>query len=130
MTSGSALLCQLCNAGVLQAKGRVPPTDRLATAVLHLLVCRSTGSMYSAASIKRFCSQSSKTAPIALKICCACRYVTVYGRTKTSANGKTHRQNVKIQRLVTPERLQRKRRRAAIKKGRITKVMGWASFLR
>ena len=46
----------------------------------------------------------------------------MYGTNKTSANGKTHKRNVKIQRLVTPERLQRKRRRAAIKKGRIEKV--------
>ena len=75
-------------------------------------------------------SAVSETAPSALRLCCACRYVTVYGRTKTSANGKTHRQNVKIQRLVTPERLQRKRRRAAIKKGRITKVISRTSLSR
>lgn len=37
-------------------------------------------------------------------------------------DGKEHSKAPKIQRLVTPVRLQRKRRRLAIKKAKITKV--------
>ena len=54
--------------------------------------------------------------------CCSCRYVKTYQTVKTSANGKTHIRRPKIQRLVTPVTLQRKRKRVAIKKARHEKV--------
>jgi small subunit ribosomal protein S6e len=47
-------------------------------------------------------------------------YVKIYGK-KTEKNGKTSIKCPKIQRLVTPQVLQRKRRRAAIKKERISR---------
>ena len=50
------------------------------------------------------------------------KYVNTYRKVKTSANGKTHSKAPKIQRLVTPQTLQRKRHRAAIKRNRIIKV--------
>jgi small subunit ribosomal protein S6e len=50
------------------------------------------------------------------------RYVNTYRRTFTDKKGKTHSKAPKIQRLVTPVSLQRKRRRAAIKKGRVERV--------
>ncbi|KAK9808150.1 hypothetical protein WJX73_002221 [Symbiochloris irregularis] len=46
------------------------------------------------------------------------KYVKTYQTVKTSANGKTHIRRPKIQRLVTPLTLQRKRKRVAIKKAR------------
>lgn len=54
--------------------------------------------------------------------CCPHRYVKTYQTVKTSANGKTHIRRPKIQRLVTPVTLQRKRKRVAIKKARHEKV--------
>ena len=54
-----------------------------------------------------------------------CRYVRTYARTRTDANGKTHTKAPKIQRLVTPITLQRKRRRIAEKKNRIARVSGF-----
>jgi small subunit ribosomal protein S6e len=48
------------------------------------------------------------------------KYVNTYRRT-FEANGKKHSKAPKIQRLVTPETLQRKRRKAAIKKARYEK---------
>jgi hypothetical protein len=50
------------------------------------------------------------------------KYVNTYRTVKTSANGKTHSKAPKIQRLVTPQVLQRKRHRAAIKRNRIIRV--------
>jgi len=47
-------------------------------------------------------------------------YVKIYGK-KIEKNGKTSIKCPKIQRLVTPQTLQRKRHRAAIKKERITR---------
>ncbi|KAI7837957.1 hypothetical protein COHA_008262 [Chlorella ohadii] len=47
-------------------------------------------------------------------------YVKIYGK-KVEKNGKTTIKCPKIQRLVTPQVLQRKRRRAAIKKERISR---------
>lgn len=47
-------------------------------------------------------------------------YVKVYGR-KIEKNGKTTIKCPKIQRLVTPQKLQRKRARAAEKRGRIVR---------
>uniref|UniRef100_A0A061R964 40S ribosomal protein S6 n=1 Tax=Tetraselmis sp. GSL018 TaxID=582737 RepID=A0A061R964_9CHLO len=49
------------------------------------------------------------------------KYVNTYRRTFTSPSGKTHSKAPKIQRLVTPLRLQRKRRREAIKKNKLAK---------
>jgi len=49
------------------------------------------------------------------------KYVNVFRKTRTSANGKTHSKCPKIQRLVTPLTLQRKRHRAHIKRERIVK---------
>jgi hypothetical protein len=46
------------------------------------------------------------------------RYVNTYRRTFEDKKGKKHSKAPKIQRLVTPVSLQRKRRRAAIKKSR------------
>lgn len=46
------------------------------------------------------------------------RYVNTYRRTFEDKKGKKHSKAPKIQRLVTPVALQRKRRRAAIKKSR------------
>ena len=46
----------------------------------------------------------------------------MYARKYTDGKGKTHTKAPKIQRLVTPAKLQRKRRRLAIKKNRIVKV--------
>ena len=51
------------------------------------------------------------------------RYVNTYRRKFTSKDGKEHSKAPKIQRLVTPVTLQRKRRRLALKKGRIVKVL-------
>lgn len=48
------------------------------------------------------------------------KYVNTYRRT-FEANGKTHSKTPKIQRLVTPLTLQRKRRRAAVKRDRHAK---------
>ena len=48
------------------------------------------------------------------------KYVNTYRRT-FEANGKKHSKAPKIQRLVTPETLQRKRRKASIKKARYEK---------
>jgi small subunit ribosomal protein S6e len=48
------------------------------------------------------------------------KYVNTYRRT-FEVNGKKHSKAPKIQRLVTPETLQRKRRKAAIKKARYEK---------
>jgi tRNA splicing ligase len=45
------------------------------------------------------------------------KYVNTYRRT-FEANGKKHSKAPRIQRLVTPETLQRKRRKAAIKKAK------------
>ena len=45
----------------------------------------------------------------------------LHGKT-VEKNGKTFTKTVKIQRLVTPTTLQRKRRRAALKKSKIEKV--------
>jgi hypothetical protein len=50
-----------------------------------------------------------------------CRYVNTY-RTVKEKDGKKHSKAPKIQRLVTPLTLQRKRHRRAIKRERITKV--------
>ena len=50
------------------------------------------------------------------------KYVNTYRRTWTNAAGKTHSKAPKIQRLVTPLTLQRKRRQRAIKKARISRV--------
>ena len=50
------------------------------------------------------------------------KYVNTYRRTFEDKAGKKHSKAPKIQRLVTPLTLQRKRRRAALKKGRIVKV--------
>jgi hypothetical protein len=47
------------------------------------------------------------------------RYVNTYRRTFEDKKGKKHSKAPKIQRLVTPVSLQRKRRRAAIKKSRL-----------
>lgn len=49
------------------------------------------------------------------------RYVNTY-RTVKEKDGKKHSKAPKIQRLVTPLTLQRKRHRRAIKRERITKV--------
>eukprot|EP00216_Chloropicon_sp_CCMP2111_P003458 CAMPEP_0198238930 /NCGR_PEP_ID=MMETSP1446-20131203/4463_1 /TAXON_ID=1461542 ORGANISM="Unidentified sp, Strain CCMP2111" /NCGR_SAMPLE_ID=MMETSP1446 /ASSEMBLY_ACC=CAM_ASM_001112 /LENGTH=245 /DNA_ID=CAMNT_0043921433 /DNA_START=50 /DNA_END=787 /DNA_ORIENTATION=+ len=49
------------------------------------------------------------------------KYVNIYRRT-TEKNGKTYSTAPKIQRLVTPTKLQRKRRVAALKKGKIVKA--------
>ena len=57
------------------------------------------------------------------------KYVNTYRKVKTSANGKTHSKAPKIQRLVTPQTLQRKRRLAAIKRNRIIKVGAAGPFL-
>ncbi|KAK9817106.1 hypothetical protein WJX72_009622 [[Myrmecia] bisecta] len=48
------------------------------------------------------------------------KYVNTYRRTFEDKNGKKHSKAPKIQRLVTPLTLQRKRRRASLKKQRIT----------
>lgn len=45
------------------------------------------------------------------------KYVNTYRR-EFEANGKKHSKAPKIQRLVTPETLQRKRRKAAVKKAK------------
>ena len=50
------------------------------------------------------------------------RYVNTYRRVYEK-DGKKHSKAPKIQRLVTPLTLQRKRRRAALKKQRIAKVL-------
>lgn len=47
-------------------------------------------------------------------------YVKIYGK-KVEKNGKTSIKCPKIQRLVTPQRLQRKRKESAIRKERITR---------
>ena len=47
------------------------------------------------------------------------RYVNTYRRTFEDKAGKKHSKAPKIQRLVTPVSVQRKRRRASIKKARI-----------
>lgn len=52
------------------------------------------------------------------------KYVNTYRITKEK-DGKKHSKAPKIQRLVTPLTLQRKRHRRAIKRERITKVRGW-----
>jgi small subunit ribosomal protein S6e len=49
------------------------------------------------------------------------KYVNSYRRVFEGKDGKKHSKAPKIQRLVTPVTLQRKRRRIAIKKGRIAK---------
>ena len=49
------------------------------------------------------------------------KYVNTYRRKFTDKAGKTHARAPKIQRLVTPLTLQRKRRRASLAKGRIAK---------
>ena len=49
------------------------------------------------------------------------KYVNTYRHVKEK-DGKTHSKAPKIQRLVTPTMLQRKRRRRAIKRERISKV--------
>lgn len=50
-----------------------------------------------------------------------CKYVNTYRRSFESKNGKKHSKAPKVQRLVTPLTLQRKRHRLAIKKQRIVK---------
>ena len=50
------------------------------------------------------------------------KYVNTYRRTFEDKNGKKHSKAPKIQRLVTPATLQRKRRRAAVKRTRIGKA--------
>jgi len=50
------------------------------------------------------------------------KYVNTYRREFTAKNGKKHSKAPKIQRLVTPLTLQRKRRRAALKKGKHDKA--------
>ncbi|CAM6093539.1 unnamed protein product [Calypogeia fissa] len=50
------------------------------------------------------------------------KYVNTYRRTFTSATGKKHSKAPKIQRLVTPLTLQRKRARLAEKKKRVSKA--------
>ena len=50
------------------------------------------------------------------------KYVNTYRHVKEK-DGKTHSKAPKIQRLVTPTMLQRKRRRRAIKRERISKVL-------
>lgn len=57
------------------------------------------------------------------------KYVNTYRHTKEK-DGKTHSKAPKIQRLVTPTMLQRKRRRRAIKRERITKVAPCAQSCR
>jgi len=47
------------------------------------------------------------------------KYVNTYRKVHESANGKKHSKAPKIQRLVTPLTLQRKRRRASLKRQRI-----------
>ncbi|GIL71352.1 hypothetical protein Vretimale_2751 [Volvox reticuliferus] len=44
------------------------------------------------------------------------KYVTIYARERKDKNGKVHRKCPKIQRLVTPAALQRKRARKSLKK--------------
>ena len=51
-----------------------------------------------------------------------CRYVNTYKRTFSKEDGKTHSRAPKIQRLITPQRLQRKRRANALKTQRIQRV--------
>eukprot|EP00250_Pteridium_aquilinum_P012889 c21007_g2_i1 orf=338-1084(-) len=50
------------------------------------------------------------------------KYVNTYRRTFTSSTGKKRSKAPKIQRLVTPVTLQRKRRRIALKKQRVAKA--------
>ncbi|GBF91680.1 40S ribosomal protein S6 [Raphidocelis subcapitata] len=50
------------------------------------------------------------------------RYVNTYRRTFEDKKGKKHSKAPKIQRLVTPASLQRKRARAAIKKARVERA--------
>eukprot|EP00898_Chlorokybus_atmophyticus_P000066 jgi/Chlat1/105/Chrsp1S08790 len=50
-----------------------------------------------------------------------CKYVNTYRRTFESKAGKKHSKAPKVQRLVTPLTLQRKRRRIALKKHRVVK---------
>jgi len=54
------------------------------------------------------------------------KYVVTYSRTVESKNGKKHTRSPKIQRLVTPLTLQRKRHRVSIKKIQREKVKGEA----
>jgi len=61
--------------------------------------------------------------------CVPYRYVTVYARKYTDGKGKEHTKAPKVQRLVTPLTLQRKRKRLAIKKGRIAKVPPPSHFI-
>jgi len=49
------------------------------------------------------------------------KYVNTYRR-EFESNGKKHSKSPKIQRLVTPMKLQRKRHKASVKAGRITKA--------
>jgi small subunit ribosomal protein S6e len=55
------------------------------------------------------------------------KYVNTYRRTFVSSTGKKRSKAPKIQRLVTPVTLQRKRRRIAIKKKRIVKAKNEAA---
>lgn len=48
-----------------------------------------------------------------------CKYVNTYRRTFESKSGKSHSKAPKVQRLVTPLTLQRKRHRIAVKKARV-----------
>ena len=50
------------------------------------------------------------------------KYVNTYRREFTDKAGKKHSRAPKIQRLVTPLTLQRKRHRASVKKARIAKA--------
>ena len=54
------------------------------------------------------------------------KYVNTY-RTVKEKDGKKHSKAPKIQRLVTPLTLQRKRHRRAIKRERINKVLPWSA---
>lgn len=50
-----------------------------------------------------------------------CKYVNTYRREFVSATGKKKSKAPKVQRLITPERLQRKRHEASVKKRKIAK---------
>jgi len=52
------------------------------------------------------------------------KYVNTYRREFTDKAGKKHSRAPKIQRLVTPLTLQRKRHRASVKKARVAKAKG------
>jgi small subunit ribosomal protein S6e len=55
------------------------------------------------------------------------KYVNTYRRTVETKTGKKHNKAPKIQRLVTPLTLQRKRRRVALKKGKHAKAKSEAA---